>query len=299
MRGTQALTAAAKMSEICAGLGAASAHPQVQTFWNLAAAMFEAQHHGLLGFDVFTKRVASRLLAQFRLLQKGDSDVSERLARDVLFFCSQSAPAGRGIRVPRLTAVRDAYDFTEQTPTDYSHSVLGRFDPAIVAHAKKRVAAAKEAWSATAGGEMHRLGGLSEQFALVGDSLRRLFPFGESFAAELQTAVQQTQVAQAAPPAPLAMEVATSLLYLEAALEDGDFDLPEHAERIKRLGERLSSVRQKAPPAAARAVDGGAVPARLRPADDGQRRPGAARVALRGREVDRHLLPQPRRPRRA
>ncbi|HEV7575537.1 MAG TPA: Hpt domain-containing protein [Caldimonas sp.] len=248
MRGTQALTAAAKMSEICAGLGAGSTHPQVRTFWNLAAAMFEAQHNGLLGFDVFTKRVASRLLAQFRLLQRGDSDVSERLARDVLFFCSQAAPAGRGIRVPRLAAVRDGYGFVEQVPTDYTHSVLGRFDPAIVAHAKKRVAAAKEAWSATAGGEMHRIAGLSEQFALVGDSLRRLFPFGESFAAELQTAVQQTQAAQAAPPAALAMEVATSLLYLDAALEDGDFDQPEHAERIKRLGERLSLVRQKVPP---------------------------------------------------
>jgi len=248
MRGTQATAAAAKMSEICAGLGAGTTHPQVRTFWNLAAAMFEAQHHALLGFDVFTKRVASRLLAQFRLLQKGDSDVSERLARDILFFCAQSAPAGPGVSVPRLAAVRGPYGFAEQTPTDYSHSVLGRFDPAIVAHAKKRVAAAKEAWSATAGGELHRLGGLSEQFALVGDSLRRLFPLGESFAAELQTAVVQTQQSQAAPPAPLAMEVATSLLYLEAALDDGDFDQPEHAERIKRLGERLALVRKKQPP---------------------------------------------------
>ncbi|HEX4233562.1 MAG TPA: Hpt domain-containing protein [Caldimonas sp.] len=248
MRGTQALTAAARISDICAGLGAGSTHPQVRTFWNLAAGMLEAQHHGLIGFDVFTKRVASRLLAQFRLLQRGDSDVSERLARDVLFFCAQAAPAGRGVSVPRLVAVRDAYGFVEQEPTDYSHSVLGRFDPAIVAHAKKRVAAAKEAWSAIAGGELHRLPGLSEQFALVGDSLRRLFPFGEAFAAELQAAIQQTQAAQAAPPAPLAMEVATSLLYLEAALEDGDFDMPEHADRIKRLGERLALVRQKAPP---------------------------------------------------
>ena len=131
-------------------------------------------------------------------------------------------------------------------PTDYTKSVLGRFDPAIVAHAKKRVVAAKESWSATAGGEMHRLAGLAEQFALVGDSLRRLFPFGEAFATELQTAV--VQQSQAAPPAPLAMEVATSLLYLEAALEDGDFDQPEHAERTKRLGERLAMVRQKQPP---------------------------------------------------
>ncbi|MGZ5204228.1 MAG: Hpt domain-containing protein, partial [Caldimonas sp.] len=248
MRGTQVLTAAARMSDLAAGLAAGTTHPQVRSFWNLAAAMFEAQHHGLLGFDVFTKRVASRLLAQFRILQRGDSDVSERLARDLLFFCAQAAPGAPGLRLPRLAAARAAYSLPEQTPTDYSLSVLGRFDPAIITHAKKRVVAAKEAWSATAGGEMHRIAGLSEQFALVGDSLRRLFPYGESFAAELQTAVAQTQAANAPPPAPLAMEVATSLLYIEAALEDGDFDDPEHADRVRRLGERLAAVRQEAPP---------------------------------------------------
>ena len=248
MRGTQALTAAAKMSEVSAGLAAGTQHPHVRTFWNLAAAMFEAQHHGLLPFDVFTKRVASRLLAQFRILQKGDSDVSERLARDLLFFCAQAAPAGLNARLPRLAAVRDAYGLAELTPTDYSVSALGRFDPSLIVHAKKRVVAAKEGWSATAGGEMHRLGGLGEQFALVGDSLRKLFPFGEAFASELQAAVAQTQQAQAAPPAPLAMEVATSLLYIEAALEDGDFDNAEHADRVRRLGERLGAVRSGKPP---------------------------------------------------
>jgi chemosensory pili system protein ChpA (sensor histidine kinase/response regulator) len=175
-----------------------STHPQVALL-EPAAAMFEAQHHGLLGFDVFTKRVASRLLAQFRILQRGDSDVSERLARDVLFFCAQAAPAPATVRLPRMAAARTAYGLPDETPTDYGTSVLGRFDPAMVAHAKKRVVAAKEAWSATAGGEMHRLAGLAEQFALVGDSLRKLFPFGEAFAAELQAAVVQTQQAQAAP----------------------------------------------------------------------------------------------------
>ena len=284
------------MSEICAGLGAGSAHPQVRTFWNLAAAMFEAQHHGLLGFDVFTKRVASRLLAQFRLLQRGDSDVSERLApRRPVLLRPVPRRAGRGIRVPRLGAscARPTASSSRRRPTTRTASSAASIRRSI-AHAKKRVAAAKEAWSATAGGEMHRLAGLSEQFALVGDSLRRLFPFGETFAAELQTAVQQTQAAQAAPPAPLAMEVATSLLYLEAALEDGDFDQPEHAERVKRLGERLAAVRQKQPPRAARAVDGGAVPARLRSADDGQRRPGAARLAAprsRSRSTSSSAIP--------
>ena len=35
------------------------------------------------------------------------------------------------------------------------------------------------------------------------------------------------------------MEVATSVLYLEAALEDGDFDNPEQAERVCALADRL------------------------------------------------------------
>src|SRR5258705_2836131 len=40
------------------------------------------------------------------------------------------------------------------------------------------------------------------------------------------------------------MEVETSLLYIEAALEDSDFDNPEQAGRVQRLAQRLEGVRQ-------------------------------------------------------
>ena len=247
MRGTGARPAAARMSELCAGLGA-GASGQVATLWKLASGVFEAQAQGLLAFDVFSKRVASRLLPQYRIIERGETEVSERLAQDLLFFCAQSASPGDGKIAPRLAAVRSAYGLAHQVPTDYSVSVLGRFDPAQIAQARKRVSAAKEAWQAIAGGEMHRLAGLSEQFALVGDSLKRLFPLGEELAGELQQAVAVTQQLGSAPPAPLAMEVATSLLYVEAALEDSDFDNPEQAGRVRRLAQRLEGVRQgKAP----------------------------------------------------
>ena len=244
MRNQAPAQAAARMSDICAGLGAGAPEGSVGTLWTLASAMFEAQAHGLLGFDVFSKRVASRLLAQFRILERGGSDVSERLAQDLLFFCAQSESPGDGRKAPRLAAVRQVYGLAHHEPVDYAVSVLGRFDPAVIAQARKRVAAAKESWSAIAGSEMHRLAGLSEQFSLVGDSLKRLFPLGDSFAAELQSAVAQTQQSGAAPAAPLAMEVATSLLYIEAALEDADFDNPDQAGRVSRLAERLAAVRQ-------------------------------------------------------
>ncbi|MEO8060640.1 MAG: Hpt domain-containing protein, partial [Burkholderiales bacterium] len=244
MRAANPLAVAERMSDICAGLGAGATQARTGNLWKLASAVFEAQAQSLLGFDVFSKRVASRLLAQYRILERGEPELSERLAQDLLFFCAQSAAPGPADDAPRLTAVRQVYGLAKYPPTDYTVSPLGRFDPALIGQARKRVTAAKEAWSAIAGGEMHRLAGLSEQFALVGDSLKRLFPLGETFAVELQQAVGQTQQTGAAPSAPLAMEVATSLLYVEAALEDAEFDSPEQATRVKRLAERLAAVRQ-------------------------------------------------------
>ncbi|MEO7335912.1 MAG: Hpt domain-containing protein, partial [Caldimonas sp.] len=244
MRASEPMSHAGRMSDLCAGLGAGASDGSVATLWKLAAAVFEAQAHGLLGFDVFSKRVASRLLAQFRILARGESEVSERLAQDLLFFCAQSASPGDGRAAPRLAAVRLAYGLVRHKPVDYALSVLGRFDPAMIAQARKRVIAAKDAWSGVAGGELHRLAGLSEQFALVGESLKRLFPLGDIFAGELQQAVAQTQQANLAPPPALAMEVATSLLYVEAALDDVDFDHPEQAGRVQRLAVRLAAVRQ-------------------------------------------------------
>jgi chemosensory pili system protein ChpA (sensor histidine kinase/response regulator) len=244
MRSVSPTPTAGHLSDLSAGLGAGATHTQVATLWKLASAVFEAQAHDLLGFDVFSKRMASRLLAQFRSVARGESEVSERLAQDLLFFCAQSASPGDGRHAPRLAAVRQAYALAHHAPVDYGVSVLGRFDPAVITQAKKRVVAAKDGWSAVAGGEMHRMTGLAEQFALVGESLKKLFPHGELFATELQQAVAQTQQLNAAPPAPLAMEVATSLLYVEAALDDIDFDHPEQAVRVQRLAERLAAVRR-------------------------------------------------------
>jgi len=248
MRDDKPLLSAARMSEVCAGLGSGERDAHTSTLWKLASAAFEAQARGLLPVDVFTKRVASRLLAQFRVLERGHGEVSERLAHDLLFFCAQSAPPDERHKATRLAAVRHAYGLSRHEPVDYTRSVLGQFDPAWIAQARKRVSAAKESWSAVAGGEMHRLTGLSEQFALVGDSLKRLFPQGEVLATELVGAVGQAQSLGAAPPAPLAMEVATSLLYVEAVLEDGDFNHPEQPDRVRRLAERLAAVRQGVAP---------------------------------------------------
>ncbi len=242
----------ARMSDLCADLGAGarqqpeSAH--LATFWQLAAAVFEGQASGLLAADVYTKRIASRLLAQLRASARGQPVLSDRLAQDLLFFCSHATAPDTQRPAPRLAEVRRTWRLDQRPTADYETPRLGRLDPALIALARKRVAAAKDAWSAVAGGELHRLSGISEQFSLVGESLARLFPEGEQLATVLQNTVAQTVAAQQAPAPALAMEVATAILYLDASLEDGELDHPQLSERVQRLARRIDEVRIGAEP---------------------------------------------------
>ena len=246
-----------RMSDLCADLAAGARMArdgggQLATFWQLAAAVFQAQAAGLLVGDVYVKRLASRLLSQLRASVRvpahGHAELSDRLAQDLLFFCSHAKAPMAGHEAPRLAAVRKAWKLEAQAFADYETPRLGRFDPAVLALARKRVAAAKDSWSAVAGGELHRMTALPEQFSLVGESLQRLLPHGEQLAQTLQTAVATTVNSGQAPPPALAMEVATAILYLDASLEDGEFDYPELAPRVLHLSARIEAVRQGAEP---------------------------------------------------
>ncbi|WP_457391340.1 Hpt domain-containing protein [Roseateles sp. P5_E1] len=235
-------THAANLSGLCAGLAAALPAGTTRTLWQLAAAVFEGQALKLIPSDGYAKRLGSKLLHELRLVGHGDQmdPARERLAQDLLFFCAQCrVNQGAG---PRLTAVHETYRLTDEHAGDYEDAGLGRIDPAWVAQAKRRVISAKESWSSAAEGDQHRLAGLDEQFAGLADSLTRLFPSGEVLAQTLQRAVVATLRSRSTPPPALAMEIATSLLYVEAALEDAAFDQPEQADRVRRLARRVEAV---------------------------------------------------------
>ncbi|MEN9451486.1 MAG: hypothetical protein RLZZ369_545, partial [Pseudomonadota bacterium] len=112
------------------------------------------------------------------------------LAHELLFFCAQAGEAPSKLNSV-LANVRKTFGLDRHVPVDLVSSSLGRYDPAWVTQAIKRVSGAKDGWSAVAAGELLRLGGLNEQFALVADSLRRLYPDGEVLADALSQAVAQ------------------------------------------------------------------------------------------------------------
>ncbi|MBL8333731.1 MAG: Hpt domain-containing protein [Rubrivivax sp.] len=238
----------ARLSDLCAELAAGSPG-RAATLWRLASAFAQAEATGRLPQDdVHTKRVAARLLAQLRLSARQQDEPSERLAHDLLFFCAHARPGDEP--AARLESVRRAWGLEATGPVDYLNERLGRFDPAWIAQARKRVAGAKDVWSAVAGGESHRLGSLQEQMQLLADSVTRLFPAGAELSKALIDTANRVVADGGTPAAPLAMEVATSVLYLDATLEDGELDQPDLEARVHRLAQRIVDVRGGAEPQA-------------------------------------------------
>ncbi|MBT9551003.1 MAG: Hpt domain-containing protein [Hydrogenophaga sp.] len=232
-----------QLARMCAGLSAGADVPRVVTFWRVAAAYFEAVAQNLVPSDLYVKRAASRILLQLSGLaqEKTRGDVSETLLHDLLFFCSQARPK-EGVAAPHLVAVRHAFGLTDAVAVDYNQATLGRFDPALLVQARKRINAGKESWSLMAGGDMGRARQVQDQYSLIGDSLLRLHPASTVLARALVKAAEQVARVPGTLKPELSMEVATTTLYLEAAFEDFDPNDQELTARTQALAERLERV---------------------------------------------------------
>jgi len=241
------VAAGTDLRDICLGFAAAQADRQSRAFWKICAGFFEAFASGLLASDIYVKRVASRVLMQYATLAKGDGAIADRLVQDLLFFCSQ-ARTSDAVKEPALHAVRQAFGLDRFKPVDYETPRFGLYDPAVLAQARKRIASATETWSALAGGDRNKLKPAADQFSLVCDSLHKLHPGSDSLARALTHAVESTARSGEPPSAALAMEVATSVLYLQATFEELDAAQDYMAARAARLAERLEQVTAGADP---------------------------------------------------
>ncbi len=244
---TQSSAASQQLAKLSAGLSSGAAQPRQRTFWRVAAAFFEGVAAHGLALDVYAKRATSRLLMQFSQLAAGSAQVSETLLNDLLFFCAQTPPKP-GQASAHLAQVRSAYGFDRYRPVDYHQATLGRYDPAVLATARKRMNAAKEAWSLFSGGDASRARQVTDQFGLIGESLLRLHPASAPLAAALVKATDRAVNEPGGVRPELAMEVATTTLYLEAAFEDFDPADPQLAARTQDLATRLNGVIDGQPP---------------------------------------------------
>ena len=229
------------LKKLSLGLSAEQSDQQPRIFWTIAAAFFEALALSLLPTDIYVRRAASRILVQYTSSKNGRFDISERLAQDLLFFCAQAVPT-HPAAAPVLSAVRSTYDLDRNKPVDYELVQFGRFDPALLAQARKRIVSAKETWSYLSAGDVNKSKLVVDQFNLVADSLIKLHPPSEPLAQAILLAIDQVARVGIAPAIELAMEVATAILYLEAAFDDLDPSDPDLVDHTQHLAKRLDRV---------------------------------------------------------
>ncbi len=233
--------AAGLMSQLSRGLAATAVGLEERVFWKICAAFFEAVRLGLCPSDVYVKRTASRVITQYATLARGEPGVVDRLALDLMFYCAHAMPL-QDAAAPVLAAVRSAFGVSQVRAIHYATPQFGRFDPALLAQARKRIATATETWAALAGGETGRIKQASDQFAAVAESMQKLHPESADLARALMRAVETTNRSGEPPSPGTAMEVATSVLYLEAAYDDLDPSDTQMAPRCARLAQRLDHV---------------------------------------------------------
>ena len=240
--------AALRLRQLSLGLAEGQSTPGWRTFWKIAAGFFDAFAHGLLKDDNYTKRVASRVLMVYASAAKNQEAGIDRLLQDMLFFCSQAGDPAAG-KAPVLQAVRNAFGLQRHQSVDYEQTHFGRFDPAVLAQARKRLAAVTELWSALVGGDRQKIKPVADQFSLVTDSLLHLHPGSRPLEQTLTQLTQRLEQTGQLPSTEIAMEVATAVLYLQAAFNSLDISEADMTAHTQILAQRLQRVMDGHPPA--------------------------------------------------
>jgi chemosensory pili system protein ChpA (sensor histidine kinase/response regulator) len=242
--------AARELARLCLALsatvppGQADVPEAVSTFWRVAAGCFDAIAQAALPADVHTKRAASRVLLQYAALAQGRCEVSEQLLHDLLYLCAQATPADPQ-QAPEWRAVREAFGLARHTPVEVERATLGQLDPGLLTEAQDALRRCSGRWAQASDEGPQATAALAELPGLMlglGHSIARVCPDAGPLAqalAEATTAIDG-QAGRLGPQ--LALEVATSLLFLEATLQDFDPGDPTLAERATQLAGRVRAV---------------------------------------------------------
>ena len=209
---------------------------QTKAFWVVMQAFAEAVASGDIASQPYVKQIFGRINLQIRRLVDGATTVPERLLRDALFFLAQVENPS-----PLVSRIRTAYQLDNQVPVDYDQKNYGKIAAGALATAKEQLSAVKNFWGRIANGENGLADKFSQKIKDLADTGADLnSPALAKLLRELSGIARH--VAHSSDGSKLGLELATSLLFVENAL-DQISRLPAHfAERADEITSRLLSV---------------------------------------------------------
>lgn len=209
---------------------------QAKAFWVVMRAFVEAVADGGIDDQQYVKQIFGRINLQIRRLVDGVNTIPERLLRDALFFLAQVEKPSAFV-----SSIRRAYQLDNKVPTDYNEKNYGQIAAGVLSTAKEQLTAVKNLWGRIANGDASLADKFSQKMKDLAETGTGLnVPSLSKLLRELSGIARH--VAHSADGSKLALELATSLLFVENAL-DQITRLPAHfSERADEITARLLSV---------------------------------------------------------
>jgi chemosensory pili system protein ChpA (sensor histidine kinase/response regulator) len=230
------LASAATMRDIVLRVEQAQTVQQIRSFWWVMHGFADAVAAGQVPNELYVKQLFARINLQIRRLSEGSSSITERLLRDALFFIA---------RVEQPTAVvqqiREAYQLNGVVPNDYEKKRYGQIDAQALSGAKERLSQAKNLWNRIAGGDVSVAAAFEQEMSRLAEAGTGLnAPALSKLLRELSGIARHA--AHSRPGDNLSLEIATSLLFVENALQQISHLADDFSERAEALTLRLLSV---------------------------------------------------------
>lgn len=234
---TQQSIAAQSMHDLLSEIEQGQSNSQAKAFWVVMRAFVDSVGHaGFESNQQHAKQIFGRINLQIRRLVEGATAIPERLLCDTLFFLAQvESPS------PFVARIRKAYQLDNTVPADYDQKNYGQITAGAQTTAKEQLSAVKNLWGRIANGE----NGLADKFSQKMNDLSETgaglnAPALSKLLRELNGIARS--VAHSPDGSKMGLELATSLLFVEHAL-DNVTRLPSNfAERAEEITKRLLSV---------------------------------------------------------
>ncbi len=226
------------MRAAVAAVEAAQTNPASRTFWWVALGFFDALFAKALTDAPLVSRLANRVEQQLKRLMEGSATVAERLMREALFAVARARPATEHVR-----NVQEVFRLAGSVPAAFELKGEGAPQHPALRTLRELVASAKTAWNKVASGHPPSFANfrdLTTQMRARAAELKQqhlvlLSHDVVAIGGWIGDAVEKVTDS-------VAMEVATTLLLIENAVENYANLSDEFAQQAALMHQRLQAV---------------------------------------------------------
>jgi len=241
LRSTKAEAGLAAMAKALAEVESCVSSQAARAFWWACKGFVDALLNKGVEPDFHVKQLLARIDLQMRQLIEGSPQVAEHLMRDALFFIAKSKSMGNDSE-----AVRSAFGLDKYLPKQQMDAEqMARARP-VLKLLKETLTESRNLWNSHSEGKQESLGAFQAAVARLSTQAGAL---GVPVLGELISAVTETTTTEAAGGlsgdvlAAAQLEIATTLLFLQNAVDSEDILAPDFQSRAQNQMRRLAAAR--------------------------------------------------------